>query len=128
MDKESSENIRMVCMQSYMTESESSHIIALAEQGGLTVSEFIRRVALGHKMNSQLDKEVFIELLKINADIGRLGVLLKLALTANMEAMASQWKVRQLLDEIEDRQEELKELISLSERVMLSRSSDRRAR
>lgn len=123
MNKKSPEKIRKVCIKSYMTESESVCIAALAKQCGLSVSEFTRRVTLGHEVNSKIDKETFLDLLKVNADLGRLGGLFKLALTENTRKVASHREVRRILHEIEDRQEELRQLISATEKAVLNRSS-----
>ncbi|MEZ6853082.1 plasmid mobilization protein [Halodesulfovibrio aestuarii] len=123
MNKKLPENIRKVCMKSYITESERDRIAALAEQCGLSVSEFIRRVALGQEINSKIDKEAFLDLLRVNADLGRLGGLFKLALTENARKVTSHREMRRILHEIEDRQEELRQLISTTEKVVLNRSS-----
>lgn len=110
-------------MKSYMTESERDRIAALAEQCGLSVSEFMRRVVLGQEVNSKVDKEAFLSLLKVNADLGRLGGLFKLALTENARKVTSHREVRRILHEIEDRQEELRQLISVTEKAVLNRAS-----
>lgn len=125
MNKKSPDKKRKVCTKSYMTESERDRIAALADQCGLSVSEFIRRVALGQEVSSKVDKEAFINLLKVNADLGRLGGLLKLALTDGVNKIASHKEVRRILHQIEDRQEELRQLISTTERVVLKRDSGR---
>lgn len=125
MNKKSPEKVRKICMKSYMTESERDRIAALAEQCGLSVSEFIRRVALGQEVNSKTDKESFLDLLKVNADLGRLGGLFKLALTEKVQKVISYKEIRRVLHQIEDRQEELRRLILLAEEVLLKRSSKR---
>lgn len=125
MNKKSPEKVRKICMKSYMTESERDRIAALAEQCGLSVSEFIRRVALGQEVNSKTDKESFLDLLKVNADLGRLGGLFKLALTEKVQKVISYKEIRRVLHQIEDRQEELRRLILLAEEVLLRRSSKR---
>ena len=123
MNKKFPENVRKVCMKSYMTEAERDRIAALAAQCGLSVSEFMRRVVLGQEINSKVDKEAFLDLLKVNADLGRLGGLFKLALTENPRKVTSHREVRRILHEIEDRQEELRQLIRLTEQAVLNRSS-----
>lgn len=125
MNKKSPEKVRKICMKSYMTESERDRIAALAEQCGLYVSEFIRRVALGQEVNSKTDKESFLDLLKVNADLGRLGGLFKLALTEKVQKVISYKEIRRVLHQIEDRQEEFRRLILLAEEVLLRRSSKR---
>lgn len=52
-----------------------------AAQVGLTTAEFLRRLGLGHEIKGLSDQNAVLELSKINADLGRLGGLLKLWLT-----------------------------------------------
>lgn len=61
--------------------NEETQIKANAVQAGLTVAEYLRRISLGYPLQSAIDKDHIIQLAKINADLGRLGGLLKLWLT-----------------------------------------------
>lgn len=61
--------------------NEETQIKANAIQAGLSVAEYLRRISLGYPLQSVIDKEHVIQLAKINADLGRLGGLLKLWLT-----------------------------------------------
>ncbi|HHX7430310.1 conjugal transfer transcriptional regulator TraJ [Legionella pneumophila] len=61
--------------------NEETQIKANAIQAGLSVAEYLRRISLGYPLQSMIDKEHVIQLAKINADLGRLGGLLKLWLT-----------------------------------------------
>ncbi|HCJ4394750.1 TPA: conjugal transfer transcriptional regulator TraJ [Legionella pneumophila] len=61
--------------------NEETQIKANAVQAGLSVAEYLRRISLGYPLQSVIDKEHVIQLAKINADLGRLGGLLKLWLT-----------------------------------------------
>ncbi len=58
--------------------SEEHQIKINAANAGLSIAEYLRRVSLGYPLHSVIDKEHIIQLSKINADIGRLGGLLKL--------------------------------------------------
>lgn len=60
---------------------EEQQIKSNAEQAGLSIAEYLRRVALGFEIKSSGDEKNILELAKINADMGRLGGLLKLWLT-----------------------------------------------
>lgn len=60
---------------------EEAQIKANATNAGLTTAEYLRRVGLGYQCHNAIDKQHIIELSKINADLGRLGGLLKLWLT-----------------------------------------------
>ncbi len=64
-----------VCV--YCTEEEKKQIQALAKETGLSVSEYLRRLGMMYRPASVLDYEKVGELLKVSADMGRLGGLLK---------------------------------------------------
>lgn len=61
--------------------SEEIQIKTNAATAGLSVAEYLRRISLGYHLQSVIDKDHIIQLAKINADMGRLGGLLKLWLT-----------------------------------------------
>lgn len=86
-------------IKSYVTPAEFEDILANANQAGLSMSTFIKRVCQGQKIESKVDSRAVLDLLKINADLGRLGGLLKLWLTAPDEHATD---VRGLLREIMD--------------------------
>ncbi|PTR04633.1 hypothetical protein C8R30_103152 [Nitrosomonas nitrosa] len=56
-------------------------IKAKAYEAGLTVAEYLRNLGLGYSVPSMIDNRQVDALLKINADLGRLGGLIKLWLT-----------------------------------------------
>lgn len=60
---------------------EEKEIKANAEKAGLPVAVYLRRLALGFEIRGVIDQRHILELSKINADLGRLGGLLKLWLT-----------------------------------------------
>ncbi|WP_241667469.1 plasmid mobilization protein [Pseudodesulfovibrio senegalensis] len=95
-------------LKSYVSDEEYAAIIAKADMTGLSVSTFVKRVSLGHQIVSREDRQARRELLRINADIGRLGGLLKMWLT-NEDDFEDD--VRILLKEIEQRQAELKKAV-----------------
>ena len=66
---------------------EKDAIKANAHQAGLSVAAYLRKVAMGHAIQSRLDYEAVKDLAKVNADLGRLGGLLKMWL-ANDEKLA----------------------------------------
>lgn len=57
---------------------EEELIKANAIKAGLTTAEYLRRLGLNYPIKSVVDKEHILQLAKINADMGRLGGLLKL--------------------------------------------------
>ena len=52
-----------------------------AGEAGLTIAEYLRNLGLGYSVPSVIDNRQVDALLKINADLGRLGGLIKLWLT-----------------------------------------------
>lgn len=69
-------------LQAYVTPEEFTLIMESSERAGLSMSEFARRVCLGFRVESREDQQARRELLKVNADLGRLGGLLKQALVS----------------------------------------------
>ena len=60
---------------------EEMMIKAKAGETGLTTAEYLRNLGLGYSVPSVIDNQQVDALLKINADLGRLGGLIKLWLT-----------------------------------------------
>ncbi len=69
-------------IKAYVTPQEFTLIMESSERAGLSMSEFARRVCLGFRVESREDRQARRELLKVNADLGRLGGLLKQALAS----------------------------------------------
>lgn len=74
----------------------------------MSVSAFIRRVCAGYPVPSRVDQAAIRDLLRINADIARLGGLLKMAISSG----ADQVKANSLIREIAQRQNELKAAVA----------------
>jgi len=60
---------------------EEIEIKANAARAGLSIAEYLRRLGLGYQLTTTIDQQSILELSKINADLGRLGGLLKLWLS-----------------------------------------------
>ena len=71
--KKNSTPIKVYCLP-----DEKAQIQKNAEASGLSVASFIRKVAMGYQVESIVDIKQVIELSRVNADLGRLGGLLKL--------------------------------------------------
>lgn len=65
------------------SEAERAAIKAGADKAGLSLSAFLRNVGCGYPVRSVIDQKQVAELSKINADLGRLGGLLKLWLASD---------------------------------------------
>jgi len=98
---------RNCILKSYVTPEEFTLIMESSDRAGLTLSEFARRVCLGCRVESREDQQARRELLKVNADLGRLGGLLKQALAAG----AGREQIHRLLHQIDQIQAMLKEKV-----------------
>ena len=90
----------------------------MARSTGNSTSAFLRKVGLGYEVRSILDYSRAQDLVKVNADLGRLGGLLKLWLTNDKRLDGfSQTDLRCLilatLNKIEGNQAQMRELIKL---------------
>ena len=94
-----------------MDASEKAEILALAEQCGLSGSAYLRNVGLGTVPRSRFDALAVRDFVKAHADLGRLGGLLKLWLSARPGEGASVEEVRSVLREIEEQQAGLRQLV-----------------
>lgn len=65
----------------YCLPAERAVIEANAAMAGVSVSAFLRTVGMGMEPRSRVDQQAMKDLLKLNADLGRLGGLLKALLT-----------------------------------------------
>lgn len=52
-----------------------------AKNAGLTTAEYLRRLGMGYQIRGVIDERAILSLTKMNADLGRLGGLLKLWLS-----------------------------------------------
>lgn len=102
---------REITLKSYVTKKEYSQIKQLAKQTGFSVSEYMRRILTGQRIESRFDQEAFLSALKLNADLGRLGGLFKYYLAQGFKNVPPA-EIRKVLDDIEDRQRQLKPVIS----------------
>ena len=102
---------REITLKSYVTKKEYSQIKQLAKQTGFSVSEYMRRILTGQRIESRLNQEAFLSALKVNADLGRLGGLFKYYLAQGFKNVPP-GEIRKVLYDIEDRQRQLKPVIS----------------
>ncbi len=90
-------------LHAYLTPEEYGQIKAMADQAGLSISTFVKRVCVGQGVHSLADQDAVRALLKANADLGRLGGLFKMALTEG-KAGSMAFELRQTLRQIEKNQ------------------------
>ena len=90
---------------------ERADIETRAAATGLSVSAYLRNLGLGFQPHSTLDQEAILALLKVNADQGRLGGLLKLWLSGGQTGSAPATEIRRLLLDIESAQKTLRGIV-----------------
>ena len=61
----------------YVTDEEHKQLVESAAKAGLTASTFVKRVCLGQRVQSIVDHQAVLAVMKANADLGRLGGLFK---------------------------------------------------
>ena len=83
-----------------------------AEQCGLSISEYLRRLGLGYAPTSIVDNQKVNDLAKINGDLGRLGGLLKLWLSDDRRAAHFDKKtINGLLKDIEETRTQMTDIM-----------------
>lgn len=92
-------------------EAELAEINTRSKNLKLSRSEYLRNLGLGYEPKGQFAQEAIRELVKVHADQGRLGGLLKLWLSEKKGEGASATNVRSLLQQIESLQMELARLV-----------------
>ena len=96
----------------YCLPVEKAQIQENAEASGLSVASFIRKVAMGYQVESMVDIEQVVELSRVNADLGRLGGLLKLWLANDPRTVDfSPSLIKTLLAKIESTRQELRNIM-----------------
>jgi hypothetical protein len=100
---------RSARVESHITQEEKQHISSLARRARISESELVRRVLLGLKLPTPGRYEAVKGLVKINADLARLGNLLKTALN---DERADSDKVNALIDALRNDRLRLKTVIN----------------
>jgi len=93
-------------------DDEDSIIEANAKQVGMSKARYLREVGMGYPVQSTMDANAILELVRINGDLARLGNLQKLWLDNDVRtARFGTDIVLRLLRRIEGTQSELRKLI-----------------
>ncbi|WP_320170464.1 plasmid mobilization protein [Maridesulfovibrio sp.] len=91
-------------IKAYVSKEEYKQISATAQQCSLSLSAFAKAVCLGHEIKSRTDHQARRELLKTNADLGRLGGLLKMWILDDDQYRTD---VERLLEDIRQTQKQI---------------------
>ncbi len=102
---------RLKPIKVYVTPGERAAIKVNAKACSLTISAYLRTVGSGYEPKSTLDQRAIGDLLRVNADQGRLGGLLKLWLAEKRGEGVPACDVRTLLRQIEALQDQLRAIV-----------------
>ena len=88
----------------WVTPEEKAAIAAKADAHSLSASSYLRRLGLAMPLQSTIDQRAILDLVKINADLGRFGGLIKMWLTTNadFESVSAQGLQRKLENTLSD--------------------------
>ncbi len=88
----------------WVTPEEKDAIRAKAGAHSLSASSYLRRLGLAMPLQSMIDQRAILDLVKINADLGRFGGLIKMWLTTNadFESLSAQGLQRRLENTLSD--------------------------
>lgn len=95
-------------LEVWCTEQEYSQIKVMAHQTRMSTSSFLRALGTGYQPRSSFDSEAVEKLVRLHAEQGRMGGLLKLWLSEKRDFGAPAFQVRALMRQVE----ELKELVA----------------
>jgi len=96
-----------VLVGGWVTPEEKQEVTALARQVHITTSELVRRLVTGRKLPDASRHKAVIELVKINADLARLGNLMRMAID-DPEFIAAEITLEDLFATIRETQDILK--------------------
>ena len=94
-----------------VSDVERAKIVTRAKKAGLSISAYLRGVGMGFQPMSMIDVMAVRDLVRVQADQGRLGGLLKLWLVEKPGQGASTFEVRRVLRQIEELQHQLREIV-----------------
>lgn len=101
--------MRRVCVKAYLMPAEKTRLETLAGKVRISGSELVRRLIMGARLPDRHNSDMIRDLLKINADLARLGNLLKLGID---EGNLTHDSAMDLMTEIRIRQGEIKLLVT----------------
>lgn len=89
----------------YLSPEEHKQFFAQASRARLSMSTYAKRVCLGYEIKSSLEQQAVLELIRLKAELGRLGGLLKHELKE--QRLARTPAVTDIINEIAENKEAL---------------------
>jgi hypothetical protein len=96
----------------YASLDDCAKLSARALEAGMSLSAYLRTLGLNHRPKSHFDRDAILALVKLHADQGRLGGLLKLWLSSKPNQGMGAQEVRELFKEITLLQQKLNRLVA----------------
>lgn len=103
---------RNLYIKVFVTPEEMSEIQEKAKISGLSLSAFLRAVALNQKIRSVLDFQAVVNIVKVSGDMGRVAGLLKLWLAEKRGQGAQPIVVESLISDFRLLQKQMRDLMS----------------
>lgn len=85
-----------------VNDHERERIEAMAKMASLSLSAYLRTAGLNHPIRSTLDYDAIMELIRLHADLGRIGGLLKLWLADRRGEVVSAEMVDAAFEELQE--------------------------
>lgn len=95
----------------WVTPEEAAGLSEMAKQVGMSKSGYLRAVGLNQSVHSVLDLQAVADLAKVNGDLGRVAVLLKLWLAERRGQGARPAEVEALMRDFRDLQGQVRDLM-----------------
>ena len=96
----------------YVSDEEKEEIAERARLASMSVSNYLKAAGLQHSIRSVVDLQAVKELMKVNADMGRLGDLLKRTLADSETDKAARGEIAAIVKSIGETQQMLRESAS----------------
>lgn len=108
----SSGNSKSVRLEIRLSPEEKNEILYRANLCNMTIGSYMRSVGVGFVPKTNINLNAIDNLLQINADLGRLGGLLKLWLTDDLKlTYYSKYGIRHLVNKIEVTRDKLEQVM-----------------
>ncbi|MBJ7415268.1 MAG: hypothetical protein JHC88_07415 [Niveispirillum sp.] len=85
-----------------VNDHERERIEAMAKMAGLSLSAYLRTAGLNHPIRSTLDYDAIMDMIRLHADLGRVGGLLKLWLAERRGEVLPADRVDAALEELRE--------------------------
>jgi|GEM_PF-763391 hypothetical protein len=90
---------------------EYEQITSSAQEAGLSVMEYCRRLCLGQKIRNRFDYDTAETILRVNADLARLGNLLNQAIAKEVNHLEKS-RIRSIINDINKTQTLMKNIVA----------------